>query len=228
MNAKALKIIAVITMTIDHVGLYLLAYDSPGYIACRIIGRIAFPLFAFMIAEGFYHTRNVNKYFCRLLGYCLAIELGFLGFYLVSGDNYLLEMNVIWPLLLGLASLMLLSRPQWYLKLLVIVILIGSELLNLAYGAYGIGLIIVFGIYRNFRVQALMLILLNLFFLDWPLLEPMGLGELAKYGWLQWFSVVALLPRYFYNGQPGKLSKWFFYVYYPAHLGVIYILSLII
>ncbi|MGI6392638.1 MAG: TraX family protein [Candidatus Izemoplasmatales bacterium] len=226
MSGKTLKIIALITMTIDHIGLYLLPADTILYTICRCIGRVAFPLFSFMVAEGFHHSHNVKKYFLRLFGYCLIIEIGVLIYYLISGVNHLFTFNVIWPLAFGLLSLILLKRNEWYLRVSVIIILIGSELLRMPYGAYGIGIVIIFGVYRQFLPQALMVIALNILFLDWPFLELIGRGDLAKFEYLQWFSVLALLPVYFYNGKPGAYRKWFFYVYYPAHLGIILLLSL--
>ena len=228
MNAKVLKIIALITMTIDHIGLYLVESDTFIYTLLRVIGRIAFPLFAFLVAEGFHHSRDRNKYFIRLLGYCLIIEIGVVGIYLVTGENYVFKFNVIWPLVLGLLSLILLYRNEWYFQILVIGLLIGSELLKMPYGAYGIGTIIIFGGYRKLWAQALMFFVINLIFLDWPLWGLLGRTELAKYGALQWFAVIALVPIYFYNGKGGKSNKWFFYLYYPAHLGIIYLLGLLV
>jgi len=225
-NAKTLKIIALITMTIDHVGLYLVPDDTILCTILRSIGRIAFPLFAFMVAEGFYHTRSVGKYFLRLFRYCLIIEAGVLGYYLISGENFFFSFNVIWPLALGLLCLILLRSDEWYLKVSVIFILIGSELLRMPYGAYGIGMIIIFGAYRKFWRQALMVMAINLIFLDWPLYGIIGQLSLAKFGYLQWFSVLALVPIYFYNGKSGTFNKWIFYVYYPAHIGALYLLSL--
>ncbi len=228
MNSRILKIIAIITMTIDHIGLYLVEFGTTYYFVFRAIGRIAYPLFAFFIAEGFFHTHNIKKYFLRLLAYAAVVELAIVVYSIITKDNQIFISNVFWPLVAGLLSLILLSRKEWYLKILVLPILVLAEFAQIPYGAYGIAMIIIFGYYRDFRLQALFVIIMSMFFINYPLLELIGAASLAKYPALQWFSILALVPIYFYNGKLGRGSKWFFYVYYPLHLGVILAIALII
>lgn len=228
MSSRILKIIAIITMTIDHIGLYLMEYGTTYYYVFRAVGRIAYPLFAFFIAEGFFHSHNLKKYFLRLLAYALVVEIAIIVYSLITKDNQILIANVLWPLVMGLLCLILLSRKEWYLKIMVLPLLVLAEITQIPYGAYGIGTIIIFGIYRDFRLQALFIVIMSILFIDYPLLELIGAGSLAKYPWIQWFSVLALIPIYFYNGKLGRSSKWFFYIYYPVHLGLILAISLII
>lgn len=225
MNARMLKLIAIITMTVDHIGLYLIEDPSLANDILRSIGRIAFPLFAYFIAVGFYKTSNIKRYFFRLLAYAVIVELCIVGYFLATGVNFIFEANVFWVLVIGLLSLILLSTGKWYYTILVVAMMFGSELLKMPYGAYGIGLIIVFGFYRNFYVQVLYFLGLNLIFTDYPFMWAIGAIEFAKYPWFQWFSMLAMIPIYFYNGQRGRGSKWFFYLFYPVHLGAILLVS---
>ncbi|MBU1145839.1 MAG: conjugal transfer protein TraX [Firmicutes bacterium] len=227
MNAKTLKIIAIITMAIDHIGLYLLIDNNVWYPILRSIGRISFPLFAFLIAEGFFHTKNLKKYFLRLLSFALLIEAFLIGYSLfIHQYDYIIHANVIWPLVVGLACLYLVKLKKWYFYLLALGMVILSELIKFPYGAYGVILILIFGYAKKFPLQVYLMIYLNLFFIDWPLLKLVGVPDpYIKYMWLQWFSILALIPIYFYNGLLGKSKKWFFYVFYPVHLGIIFLIK---
>jgi len=229
MNAKTLKIIAIVTMTIDHIGYYLLPETSEWYLVTRIIGRIAFPLFAFFIAEGYWHSHDRTKYLVRLMDFAAMFEAIIIGYYLASGVNLIFKVNILWTLAAGLLCLILLNRQEIYFKLLVIPLVIGVELLKLQYGAYGIGLILIFGFIRKLPWRVLAMAMFTLFFVQIPLFQLIGLDSYARYqGYSQWFSLIALVLIAFYNGQKGTFNRYFFYFYYPAHLILIYSLSLLI
>ena len=127
-----LKIVALLTMTIDHVGYMLQGYGiyPLGYIF-RIIGRLALPLFCFMIAEGAIHTKNFNRYALRLGIMASAVSLIIIGsneipFFRNAGLSMRDEGVIFVDLLLGAVSVYLLRQKKWYIKLLAI--------LPLAYG----------------------------------------------------------------------------------------------
>lgn len=84
MSGSALKVIAVISMVIDHSAYYLMEHETLLYEVMRCFGRIAFPVFAFLIAEGFQHTRNRIKYFLQLLGFAVVSEV---PWYLLNGAD---------------------------------------------------------------------------------------------------------------------------------------------
>lgn len=228
MNAKTLKIIAACSMTIDHIGLYLVPAHSWIYLVLRIIGRLAYPLFAFFIVQGFRHTHNRKRYLVRLLVYAIIIE-GLIAIYgIIDGELHFLEMNVIWPLVLGLWALWILDHKQWFIQLWVIPIVFLAEYARIPYGAYGVLLIVMFCVFSRFGLQTLMFIFLNILFIDFPFYSLTGLEYFAKYPWMQWGSMIAMVPIFFYNHLRGKGSRWGFYVYYPLHLAVIFIVSHII
>jgi len=120
-----LKIVALITMTCDHVGYMIPSYGDT-YLISRILrtfGRLAFPLFCFMIVEGVMHTRSIKKYLARL-GICaLAIAIGFAGVEFLpffGGFSVRDEGNIFVTLLLGALTVYLLNHKKWYIKLLAI------------------------------------------------------------------------------------------------------------
>lgn len=222
MNRASLKWIAIATMTIDHIGVY---WIEPGLFhdILRGIGRISFVLFAFLVAEGFRHSRNVFKYALRLTAYALVVEGAILGYSLLSGVNLVFTFNVFWPLALGLWLLIALTRehPAW--RLLCIPILLFTVFVRYPYHWYGLALILLFGLVERKKWVALGLgaAAIHLIFVD----TPWALAPLSIYPPLQQLGMLALPLIFGYNGVKGKDSKWFFYLYYPAHLAVIYALG---
>ena len=115
LSGSALKVIAVISMTIDHVALYVLAgylsmQDVWLYDVLRGIGRLAFPIFAFLVIEGFYHTHNILKYMATLLIFAIVSEI---PWYLLGQYG---SHNVLFTLLLGLIAVYLtdkISKNSW-------------------------------------------------------------------------------------------------------------------
>lgn len=105
LSGSALKVIAMISMVIDHVALYLMEHGIVLYETMRCIGRIAFPVFAFLIAEGFIHTRSRYRYFFTLLGFAVISEI---PWYLLNGADG--THNVMFTLALGVATLMVLEN----------------------------------------------------------------------------------------------------------------------
>ena len=84
LSGSALKVIALISMVIDHIALYLMEHGTVLYETMRCVGRIAFPVFAFLIAEGFIHTRSRYRYFFTLLGFAVISEI---PWYLLNGAD---------------------------------------------------------------------------------------------------------------------------------------------
>lgn len=120
-----LKVIALLTMTIDHIGLLFMRGDT--YTVFRSIGRLALPLFCFMIAEGAIHTKSFKKYALRLGIMASAISIGMIGMEYIPVFGSMRDYGVIFiDLLLGALAVYLLKQKKWYIKLLAI--------LPLAYG----------------------------------------------------------------------------------------------
>ncbi|MBR3163987.1 hypothetical protein IKF15_01650 [Candidatus Saccharibacteria bacterium] len=244
LTSAALQLIAMLTMAIDHVGLYLVDNNEP----MRAIGRIAFPLYAFMIAEGFRHTRSRRKYFIRLLILALISEpllwvlatVTHVGYSDVSneiihsGGGWLLWFisayphSVIFTLILGFLGIACANKaekqPLWYLP--IPFLLAAAAVLNLDYGALGVALVIGFWFVRRhlklnstpYRIALFGLLAVITCLLSLQIHLP-----------TQLFALLAFIPLALYSGEKGRrLPKYLFYAYYPAHLIVIVLIRMII
>lgn len=223
MNSSTLKWIAIITMTLDHIGLYLV---NPGvnlvlYDVLRSVGRIAFPLFAFFIAQGFYHTKDLKKYFTRLFVFALSIEFFLFIYFILTHENYMIVANVFWPLIFGLIAVILVSTRKTLYVIAGLSLILVADLLGFPYGGYGVATVLVFAFVQPFYKQFLYFFVINLLYIDLPLALILPNYHLKYDNPLQWFALLAFIPIYFYNGKKGKINQYFFYVFYPLHLAVI-------
>ena len=202
-----LKIIAIITMFLDH---YYRIIGGPEWLS--ILGRLAFPIFAFSISEGYSHTKNVNKYLMRLLNFAIIIQLpNFLGF-----QEY--PLNIFFTLALGLFCLEILDNNKINIVVRYIVVLylcFLAEKTGLDYGAYGVILIRLFNKLKNNKLYIFIAFLaLNLVILK--------IGNLSE---MQIYSIFSLIPIFLYNGKKGYGMKYFFYLFYPLHFIFLYFLN---
>lgn len=226
LNGNTLKIIALITMTIDHIG-YILFPEAK---ILRVIGRIAFPIFAFFIAEGCKYTKNKSKYLLLMLGVGLFSQLfigTFLHFYKlnilftfsfsiiliyifqairgsIQKNNIKMSYILIGIFIIYLSALVLLFLPHLHLSPITV-----------EYGFFGIMLPFLVYISQNKYIKLILftagLILISIFV-----------------GGNQFFSLTAIIPISLYNGERGKLNlKYMFYIYYPLHLIVLMLLRII-
>lgn len=210
MSRVQLKILAVVTMLIDHIG----AIFFPHIVLFRIIGRIAFPLFCFFIVQGLIYTSNVKAYLERLLLFALISEVPYdLAFY---GSIYHPEkQNVFFTLFFGLIAISFLqtyleTKPVAACVLASIPVLV-AEALHTDYGWFGVTLIIAFYCLRNTKTKGV--VLFALFNTGYSLLT----------GTIKIFAAVAGVPILLYNGKKGKPDwKYFFYAFYPVHLLLLY------
>lgn len=208
LNSFQLKWIAIVTMLIDHVGALLFPYEM-GF---RIVGRIAFPIFCFLIAEGFFHTGDVKRYMLRLFIFALISEIPYdLAF---NGEIWYPDrQNVFFTLFFGVLLMHLLEKCSGALRKFgtVIFLMCMAELLRTDYGGQGILLIIIYYVFREKRAAAV----------------GAGAAWNFLYGWkqIQNYGVLSAPFLALYNGERGPKIKYFFYVFYPAHLLVLYFLK---
>lgn len=209
-SGSTLKLIAIITMLIDHIGGILF----PQYIFLRIIGRLAFPIFCFLLVEGFLHTHNVSHYALRLGLFALISEIPFdLAIYHIPFYPY--HQNVFFTLFIGLLVLISLKKFQDRPFIQLMAFILGAVLAlqcNVDYSVFGIALIVLIYLYRlhhNFIIFTLGFVFLNMF----------SKG-------IQCFGALAILPIALYNGKRGLSLKYAFYIFYPAHLLLLYFIYL--
>lgn len=209
-----LKAIACITMLADHVG----AVFYPQFLWLRIIGRISFPIFCFLLVEGSAHTQNPPKYAIRLLIGAVLSEFSF--DYLFFGGITFRHQSVMVTLLIGFLMLRWMRRSNQILP--VAVCFIAAELLGADYGSRGIALIWLFAMTRggkhSFLTQGLVMALIF-----WQMSSTklqIGFIQLP----LQMLGLLALIPISLYSGRKLSRNKWLqwgFYLFYPLHLTIL-------
>ena len=219
LNGNQLKLIAMVAMTADHVGLQLL----PQWGFLRILGRLAMPLYAYMIAEGCRYTRSRGRYFgsVALMGLgCQIVYFFFMGslyqcilvtFSLSIGLIYLMDraqgVGKIPVALVGTATV-------WFLTEMLPGMLPGTDF-RIDYDFWGVMLPVMIYLAKD-RKQALVLL-------------AAGVTMLAlHFGGNQWYGLLTIPLMALYDGTRGKANiKRLFYLYYPAHLAVIYLIGLV-
>ena len=184
----------------------------------NVIGRIAFPIFAFTLNEGYVHTRSLKKYLLRLFIFAVSIQMPSILF----GYDY--PMNIFFTLFLGLLSIYIfnLKKMNVILKIILIgFILFFSQKFKLDYGIYGILVIINFNIFRNNKFKILMnFLVLNIYNVIFPKVFDLPDTQL--------FSLVSLVFIFMYNGEKGRSMKYFFYLFYPIHFFILEVIKFIL
>lgn len=194
-----MQLVAMLTMLVDHIGYVWF----PGDEAWRIVGRMAFPLYAYGLVVGFQRTRSRSKYLGRLA--VLAV-LSQLPFALIFNG-----INVIASFVVCLAVLWLLDRYDgWIVRAVVVLVALALlETLPFDYGAYGLLLVLM---YRYVPIKAWLYVHLAL-----------NVGYVTVHGWIpQLYSVAAtLLLVYWRNGYRLRVPRWLWRGFYPVHLAAI-------
>jgi traX family protein len=184
----------------------------------NVIGRIAFPIFAFTLNEGYVHTRSLKKYLLRLFIFAVSIQMPSILF----GYDY--PMNIFFTLFLGLLSIYIfnLKKINVILKIILIgFILFFSQKFKLDYGIYGILVIINFNIFRNNKFKILMnFLVLNIYNVIFPKVFDLPDTQL--------FSLISLVFIFMYNGEKGRSMKYFFYLFYPIHFFILEVIKFIL
>ena len=221
MSSFVLKIIAIVTMFIDHIGYAIFGKLS----FFNYIGRIAFPIFAFQISEGYIHTKNFKKYFLRLFIFAIVSQIPFMLFGKIISLDFTL--NIFFTLLLGLTSIYIYDKSKYKIIGIISAILIGllSDFAHCDYGFYGVTIIFLFYIFKSDIIKSsIAFILATTIKYMIPIIKN-GLHEVYLY-----LLICTLLPIIFislYNGKKGKDTKYLLYLFYPIHLLLIYWIYLI-
>ena len=211
LTGNQLKLIAAAAMLLDHAGILLF----PRITLFRIIGRLAYPFLAYMIAEGCRYTKNKARYFLMLFGLGAACQL---VYYFFSGDTYLnilLTFSISVLLIYALQASCETGKILWSVVLAAgIVAAVGLDMLvTIDYGFWGIMIpvMVSFAHARKFP--------------RWAEAVMLGLGLVllgAEYGAQQYCALLSLPLLLCYSGKRGKGNlKYFFYIFYPVHLMIL-------
>ncbi|WP_027400556.1 TraX family protein [Anaerovorax odorimutans] len=238
-SGSTIKIIAIISMLIDHFGQIIVkngivmnaTYSMFNNFqfsiimnivdVCHILGRIAFPIFCFLIVEGFLHTHNVRKYILRLTVFAIISE----PIYDLSFSDKIINIhlqNVIFTLLLGLLTITLIKKYNNNYLIIILASLVSSAIsfyLKMDGSYYGILLIVTFYLFKEktvlqFITAGLIMYLCGLDYSLKAFIDPYFITSLSS-----------LIFISLYNGRRGLNMKYIFYIFYPAHLLCLYLIS---
>lgn len=227
LSASVIKLIAIASMIIDH-GSIVLTNSTPVW--PRVVGRIAFPLFAFLLAQGVRHTRSKGKYLLRMLFFAFLSEIPF--DWVLYGELLRFDkQNVYFTLFLGLCSAMilqtLLERRLGFLGVFSTVLFSMAALfLKSDYGFMGVVVITLMYLFDTVKGSArnaglACSCVMTCFTVSYPFS--------VSFNPLQIFSVAAIIPIALYSGKRGfKMNKYVFYLVYPIHLLVLLLIKSII
>lgn len=237
MSSTVLRYMAMFFMLLDHMWATLV----PGNNWMTYVGRMAMPIFAFLVSEGYVHTRNLKKYKLRLLVFGLISEIPFN--LMVSGSViFPFHQNVMFTLLLGLFAIERVDSvkknrtPKAICKniLLLVGICILSVITFVDYNFTGVMTVLLFYILRDVKFapvwQLAGMILINIV-LRKGLYIPITIGTFTFQFITQGFAICSLLFIWLYNGEKGCSKKWvqyFAYAFYPLHMLVLYLIWLML
>ena len=206
MSLFILKIIGIISMFIDHYD-YIIGLPK----SVEVLGRIAFPIFAFAISEGYKHTRNLKNYILRIGIFAVLLQIPSWIF------SYNYPLNIFFTLFTGLCLISVLKNKNVndVVKIIfTIMIFFITRKINLDYGLYGFFTILIFTFYRENKVKMIInFVILNIINIVRPNIFDLDFTQI--------YSLLALIPIILYNGERGKNWKYFFYLFYPLHFLVI-------
>lgn len=231
LNSNQIKMIAIIAMTIDHMTwLFFPGYQKIWWImGLHVIGRLTAPIMWFFIAEGFHYTRNVKKYILRLFTFAIISHFAydFAGGISFIPDGFFNKTSIMWALAWAVVLMViyttdhLAQRLKTMLVILICFITFPSDWSTIA-AICPVYLYLNRGNYRKQSTKMLIWVsiyaIIYFIFLD------------KVYGIIQMFALLSLPILKQYNGERGKWKgmKWFFYLYYPAHLFIIGLIRIMI
>ena len=243
-SQETLKLIACVTMLIDHIGAALVVPTDTIYysnvelyttmarinLVMRCIGRIAFPIFCFLLVEGVCHTRNPKKYVQRLAIGMVLSEIPFDLAFFRDGISWA-HQSVMVTLLLGCIMVLLMNRSNDFRKLLwIIPFYFAAEWLHTDYGGDGILLIALFALAKGTKHEKWWQ-LAAMFLMYWDFSWQMRHYNLDIRVPMNRLPLLAAIPISLYDGRKltyNKAVQWAFYLFYPAHITLLWVIQTII
>ncbi len=223
MTGFIIKIIACLSMILDHIKYAIPIIDN--YFT-QYLGRISFPLFAFLITEGYVHTSNLKKYYKRLIIFAVISQIPFMLFRTLVGKWQML--NIMFTLLLGLTAILIYDKGKNKIIscLAVILIIYSGKILKVDYSWWGIAIIFIIYVFRNKKI------LLSIFYIAlsivyYYLIFGNTLLKIKNMFYLI-YTIVPIIFILLYNGKQGRKIKYFFYAFYPVHMIILYLINYLI
>lgn len=205
-----LKIIAALTMLCSHVYKGVLMGHNE-FMFLDIIGRIAFPVFCFLLVEGFCYTKNRRKYLFRLWVFAVLSEIPFDVLFYGTYVTFMTQ-NVLFTMLIGFLTIWGMekagNRYQWPV---LVAGMVAAWVCRTDYSVWGIWIIACFYVFRGMKKECFGIQIANM------------CVSVVLFRWYQIFGLLGLLILWFYNGREGRKWKYFFYIFYPFHMLLLFL-----
>ena len=240
MSSFVLKVIAIIAMFCDHFGDFY--FDK--ITVLNYIGRIAFPIFAFQITQGYIHTQNLKKYIYRLTLFAFISQIPYMIFYYPVFENStnlssifasfsgIFEINVIFTLLFGLLTILIYDKYNKFVGFCSCIFLgTIAQAFHFDYGFWGVFIVFMFYLLNNYTAYLSITFIISTIAKYYLRIIKYGIGFSYiflgnQYSLLMYSTCLSLIPILLYNGKKGKDAKYLFYIFYPAHLIILGLLKL--
>lgn len=231
LNGNMLKIIAILAMTADHAAWLFLPLENIAAQLCHIIGRLTFPIMAYLIVEGYHHTRNAGKYLIRL---AVSAVIAHFAYAFCFQHPYIFDFSkgvvdttsVLWGFSFGLAALIIYRNEKiklWLKVVLILTCIICSIPSDWSWVCVVFLLIMEIN-YGNFKKMCF-------WSLSFGWIYAFVYCLIASWWNAYQFAIFLAFPvLWLYNGERGKWKgmKWFFYLYYPMHLVILGIIRILL
>lgn len=216
-------------MIIDHIGLFFF----PNILLFRIIGRLSFPLFAWLIASGSHHSRNINKYLFRILILAIVSQIPYIiAIRQVNSSFY--DLNIVFTLFLGLLAIKFIKQTEnkylWVATTIILATI--ADVFQVDAGALGVVSIVAFYIFYNNKTNIVIsqTLIFSAFCLVPALINIYNsklISFLDFWNLLEMASLASLLFVILYNKKQGPKIKYWFYVLYPLQFAILYLLKIL-
>lgn len=228
LNANALKLIAILAMVVDHCAILFVEIGTPAEFWMHAVGRLTAPIMCFFIAEGYHYTSNLKRYMRRLLVIALVSHVAHALCFGFSVWQFWRATSVMWSLFLGLAALAVFEHKTLWLPLRVLVVGLCCLLAFPGNWNYiAVLWILAFGVFKNNNLK------------KWIAFTAVAVLYVLQYFihgatssiFIRFFVLAAIPLLLLYNhtlGRKSKLIQWGYYLFYPAHLMVLYLINLAI
>lgn len=208
-------------MLFDHTGDAIIGKFS----SFNLIGRIAFPLFAFQAVQGYIYTKDFKKHIIKLFIFAVISQIPFMLFLSTFTSSF--SLNIFFTFLLALLAIYIYDKFGNKILGFIIVIFISilAELIKVDYGAFGILLIFSFYFFKDKKVLMVISTFILCFgkYIIYIIIYPHLYIYYILYAFFTFLPIVFIL---FYNKKEGPKAKYFFYIFYPLHLFILYILHM--
>ena len=229
MSSSTLHILAMLFMLVDHIGAILF----PQYVVLRCIGRLAYPIYAFMIVQGVKHTKNIKNYVLRMFFFALIAEIPF-DLMLRNTIYNPLSQNVLWTFVISIICICILEyfkdEDVYYYLALPLVCFLGymvANVLKTDYKGAGVLMVLIFYVFDDHTFIGAFMQFALLYIVNGRLMKSFLIPLLGTWMPIQTLAVLSLLLVWLYNGKKGiksRVFQYFCYAFYPLHMVLLWLI----